>query len=109
MALFAQVHLEVGAVKYPPGATVPEDLPGLGSLIEHEAVGPSKPTQHVVIDTDGRVVGGDGPSVERFDGDFTHEQIADPKVDTPSLGIHRSETDHREQEPHIYDEGQASD
>lgn len=112
MPLYAHVHLEDprGSVKYEPGKVVPDDLPGIDELLEHGSVGPSKPERNVITNSDGAVIREIDPEgisnrtnhIKRFNGDFTAKQIKDPKVDTPLAGVHTSEAQHREQEPHVY-------
>lgn len=100
--MYAQTLIEDGDSRYKRGDVVPDSLPGLDDLIAEGTVGPDKPTDTVTIDTDGNIVGDDQPHIARYDGKFTSKQIADPKVETPLLGTHRTGADHRAQEPQVY-------
>lgn len=84
MPFYAHTVIEHGSVKFEPGHVVPNDLPGIEELIEHGSVSTEQFTRQVTVDGHGRVIG--DAHVEAFAGDFTTDDIADPAVDTPSLG-----------------------
>lgn len=84
MPHYAHTVIEHGSVKYQPGDVVPADLPGLDELADAGSVSTEQFTRQVTVDAQGRVIG--DAHVECFAGDFTTEDIADPEIDTPSLG-----------------------
>ena len=84
MPHYAHTVVEHGSTKYQPGDVVPDDLSGLDELIEHGSVSTEQFTRRVTVDGQGRVIG--DAHVEAFAGDFTTDDIADPTIDTPSLG-----------------------
>ena len=84
MPHYAHTLIEHGSTKYQPGDVVPDDLPGLDELAAHGSVSTEQFTRTVQVDALGRVIG--DAHVECFAGDFTTDDIADPSVDTPSLG-----------------------
>ena len=85
MPHYAHTVIEHGSVKYQPGDVVPDDLPGLDELADAGSVSTEQFTRQVTVDAQGRVIG--DAHVETFAGDFTTEDILDPTVNTPSLGI----------------------
>lgn len=116
---YAHTTIEHGGLRYVAGDPLPDHVPGLDALVEQGAAGPTRPEQNVVINTDGiviRVVDEDGVTtrpaggyVKRYEGDVTPEDIKNPDVDTPLLGVHRNEIEHRAQEPDAYDAGLGED
>lgn len=84
MPHYAHTLIEHAGVKYQPGQIVPDDLSGLTDLADAGAVSTEQFTRQVTVDAQGRVIG--DAHVECFAGDFTTDEIADPDVDTPSLG-----------------------
>lgn len=68
-----------------PGQVVPDDLPGLEELVAAGSVSTEPWTRTITVDAQNREIG--AAHVEAFAGDFTTEEILDPEVDTPSLGI----------------------
>lgn len=109
MPYYAHEVVEVGNKRYDLGDVIPEDLPGLDEILEHgTAVHPEPYTRQVTVDAQGRVQG--EAHVEAFAGDFTSEQIADPEVDTPSLGSpgDPAQVEHAATHSAANDEGQVS-
>ena len=84
MPHYAHAVIEHGSIKYQRGDLVPDDLPGLDELVEYGSVSSEPYVRTITVDAQGRPIG--DAHVEAFAGDFTTEQIADPDVDTPSLG-----------------------
>ena len=86
MPHYAHTVVEHGDTKYPAGALVPDDLPGLADLLEFGSVSTEPFTRKVIVDAENRVIDPNAAHVEAFAGDFTGEEIDDPDTDTPSLG-----------------------
>ena len=103
MPHYAHVRVEHGSTLYPPGAVVPDDLPGLDDLIAYGSVSTEPFTRKVVVDAQNRVIDPNSARVEAFAGDFTADDIDDPDTDTPSLGP--PDSDEQIQHATQHDEG----
>ncbi len=118
MPLYAHAHIEDPRTDtvIKPGGLVPNDLPGVDDLIASGAVADTQRELNVVLNDAGQVVRRIDEAgvvnrtahVKRFLGHFTGQQLKDPDVETPLLGVQQPS---RFADPPagVHDEGEGQD